>query len=93
MNFKDFLRIRNKKKMANEKFALNFTLIDQIVYEIITNQFTPIPIAAPSTYFCVSNLSFLVITDAPILQISFHNTFFSINFKNMFAKKKLSVYI
>ena len=25
--------------MAYEKFALNFTLINQIVYEIITNQF------------------------------------------------------
>ena len=25
--------------MAYEKFSLNFTLIDQIVYEIITNQF------------------------------------------------------
>ena len=25
--------------MASEKTALNFTLIDQIVYEIITNQF------------------------------------------------------
>ena len=32
--------------MAYEKFALNFTLIDQIVYEIITDQFTPIPVAA-----------------------------------------------
>ena len=26
--------------MADEKFALNFTSIDQIVYEIMTNIFT-----------------------------------------------------
>ena len=31
--------------MAYEKFALNFTLIDQIVYKIITNQFTPFPVS------------------------------------------------
>ena len=43
--------------MTYEKFALNFTLIDQIVYEIITNQFTPIPVAATLTHFCASNLS------------------------------------
>jgi hypothetical protein len=43
--------------MAYEKFALNFTLIDQIVYEIITIQFTPIPVAAHLTHFCASNLS------------------------------------
>ena len=30
--------------MAYQKFAINFTLIDQIVYEIITNQFTPISV-------------------------------------------------
>jgi hypothetical protein len=28
-----------------------------------------------------------------ILQITFHYKFFSIDFKNMFAKKELSVYI
>ena len=45
--------------MAYEKFAFNFTLIDldQIVYEIITNQSTNIPIAAHLTPFCASNLS------------------------------------
>ena len=43
--------------MAYEKFALNFTLFDQIVYEIIKNQFTPIPVAAPLTHVCASNLS------------------------------------
>ena len=79
--------------MAYKKIALNFTLIDQKVYEIITNQFTPIPVAAPLTHFCASNLSFLVFTDTPILQISFHYNFFSIDFKIMFAKKELSVYI
>ena len=39
--------------MAYEKFALNITLIDQIVYEIITNQFTPFPVAASLAHFCV----------------------------------------
>ena len=29
----------------------------------------------------------------PILQILFHCNFFSIDFKNIFAKKELSVYI
>ena len=43
--------------MAYEIFLLNFTLIDQIVYEIITNQFTPIPVAAHLTNFCASNIS------------------------------------
>ena len=43
--------------MAYEKYALIFTVIDQIVYEIITNQFTAISVAAPLTYFCASNLS------------------------------------
>ena len=71
--------------MAYEKFAFNFTLIGQIVYEIIKNYFTPIAVAAPLTYFYASNL--YVITDAPILQISFHYIFFSIDFKDMFAKR------
>ena len=43
--------------MAYEKFALNFTLMDEIVYEIIKNQFTPIPVAATLTHYCDSNLS------------------------------------
>ena len=43
--------------MAYQKIAINFTLIDQIVYETITNQFTPISVAALLTYFCASNLS------------------------------------
>ena len=63
--------------MAHEKFALNFTVMNQIVYEIITNQFKPIPVAATLTHFCDSNLSLItVITDAPILQISIHLNFF-----------------
>ena len=43
--------------MAYEKFALNFTLIDQIVYEIITNHFTPFPVAALLAHSCAYNLS------------------------------------
>ena len=57
--------------MAYEKFTLNFTLIDQIVYEIITNQF--ILVTVRLTNFFASN------------------NFFSIDFKNMVAKKELSV--
>ena len=76
--------------MAYEKFALNFTFIDQIVYEIITNHFTPIPVAAPLTHFCASNL--YIITDAPILPISFHYNFFLLILKTCLQKKELSVY-
>ena len=36
---------------AYQLFAINFTLIQQIVYEIITNQFTPISVAALLTHF------------------------------------------
>ena len=45
--------------MAYEKFTLNFTLIDQIVFEMITNQFTPFPVAAHLAYLCASNLSLM----------------------------------
>ena len=37
--------------MAENFFKINFTLIDQIVYEIITNQFTHISVAALLTLF------------------------------------------
>ena len=37
--------------MAYKKFALKYILIDQIVNKIITNQFTPFPVAAPLSYF------------------------------------------
>ena len=33
--------------MAYQKFAINFTLIDQIEYEIVTNKFRPISVVAP----------------------------------------------
>ena len=52
--------------MAYQKFAFYFTFIDQIVYEIITNQFTPLEVAAPLTPFNTFNLSLQVIKDAPI---------------------------
>ena len=52
--------------MANEKFTLNFTLIDQTVYEMITNQFTPFLVAAHLNNFCASNLSLSVITEKNI---------------------------
>ena len=62
--------------MAYQKFASNFTLNNQIVYEIITNQFTPIQVAAHLTSFCASNLSLKVITDAPL----FHKSHFTVTF-------------
>ena len=84
-----YKHLKNPKKLDLKKGFKN----DQIIYEIITNQFTPIPVAAPLTHFCAPNLSFQVITEAPLLQISFHYNFLSLNFKNMFAKKELYVYM
>ena len=43
--------------MAYKKFALYFKWIDQIVYEIITNQFTPFPVAEPLAYFYKSHFT------------------------------------
>ena len=43
--------------MAYKQFALYFKQIDQMVYEIITNQFTPFPFAVPLAHLCASNLS------------------------------------
>ena len=50
-----------------KKIAFNFTLIDQILYEIITNQFIPLQVAAHLTPFDISNLSLQVIKDAQII--------------------------
>ena len=52
--------------MAYKNFAFNFTLIDQKIYEFITNLFTPNSVAATLTPFRASNLSLQVIKDAPI---------------------------
>ena len=43
--------------MAYKKYALYFKWIDQIVYKIITNQFTPFPVAVPLAHLCASDLS------------------------------------
>ena len=43
--------------MAYEKISLNFILIVQIVFEIITNQFTPFPVAVPLAHLRASDLS------------------------------------
>ena len=79
--------------MAYKKIALYFKWIDLIVYEIITNQFTPFQVAAHLAHFCASNFSLKVITDVPILQISFHFNFFLLILKTCLQKKELSVYI
>ena len=73
--------------MAYKKFTLYFKWIDQIIYEIITNQFTPFPVAAHLAYFYASNLSLEVITDVPILQITFHYNFFLLILKTCLLKK------
>ena len=79
--------------MAYEKFSLNFTLIYRRVYEMITNQFIPIPVAAHLTHFYASNLSLSDITDVLILQISFHYNFFFLLILKTCLLKKLSLYI
>ena len=79
--------------MAYKNFLLYFNWIDQIVYEIITNQLKPFPVAVLLAHVCSTNLSLYVMTHVPIFQTSFRYNFFSIDFKNMFAKNELSVYI
>ena len=76
--------------MAYQKFAFNFTLIGQIVYEIITNKFTTIQVAAHMTPFCASNLPLQVIKDALISQNSFQCNFFCIDFKTCLQKRIVS---
>ena len=71
--------------MPYEKFAINFTIIDQIVYEIITNQFTPIPAVAPLTHFCAS-LFKLFITHR-FYKFLFTITFFLLILKICLPKK------
>ena len=73
--------------MAYEKFALNFTSIDQI----ITNQFTPISVAAHWLIFVPLISLFKLLQTRRFSK--FHFKLFSIEFKNIFAKKELSVYI
>ena len=51
------IQVLNQNQIAYQKFTFNFTLINQIFYELITNQFTPIKVAARLTPFCASNLS------------------------------------
>ena len=72
--------------MVYKKIAINFTLIDQIIYEIITNQFTPVLVAAPLTPFVFLIIS-LSIIDAPILQNLFHCNFFLWILKTCLLKK------
>ena len=76
--------------MAYEKFKLNFTIIDQIVYEMITNQFTLIQVTVPITHFCASTVYIIreiYYTDAPILQILFTIDFFLLILKTWLLKK------
>ena len=66
--------------MAYQKILLNSMLIDQIVYEIITNSFTQPQIS-------LNFIPLIKLSKMQTSQNSFHCNFFSINFKNMFEKK------
>jgi hypothetical protein len=75
--------------MAYKKFELYFKWIDQIVYEIIANLFTHSFLSGSFTHLNPSN-------SLPLnyqTKNSNHCNFFPINFKNVFAKKELSLYI
>ena len=78
--------------MAYKNFALYFQWIDQIVNEIITNIFTQLFISASLAHLCPSNSLWSNYQTHRLQKIQITN-FFPINFKNMFAKKELSVYI
>ena len=79
--------------MAYKKFALYFKSIDQIVYEIISNLFTHSFFSVSFTHLNPSNSLRSNYQTHRLHQNSNHCNFFPINFKNMFAKKELSVYI
>ena len=79
--------------MAYKKFALYFKRIDQIVYEMIANLFTHSFLLASFTYLNPSNSLRSNHQMHRLHQNSKHCNFFPINFRNMFAKKELSVHI
>ena len=79
--------------MAYKKFALYFTWIDQIVYVIIANLFTHSFLSDSFTHLNPSNSLPPNYQTHCLHQNSNHFNFFPIDFKNMFAKKELSVYI
>ena len=80
--------------MAYTKFAFNFTLIDQIVYQIITNQFTPIPVAAHLTHFCGSNLSlFKLLQTSRFYKFHFTIIFLLLILKTCLQKRIVCIYI
>ena len=79
--------------MAYKKFALYFKWIDPIVYEIIANLFTHSFLSGSFTHLNPSNSLPPNYQTHCLHQNSNHCNFFPINFKNMFAKKELFVYI
>ena len=79
--------------MVYKKFALYFKRIDQIVYEIIANLFTHSFLSVSFTHLNPSNSLPTKYQTHRLHQNSNHCNFFRINFKNMFATNKLSVYI
>ena len=79
--------------MAYKIFALYFKSIDKIVYEIIANLFTHSFLSVSFTHLNPSNSLRSNYQTHRLQQNSNHCNFFPINFKNMFAKKELSVYL
>ena len=76
--------------MSYKNFAIYFKLIDQIVTNIFTQSFMP----ASLTNFCHSNSLQSNYQTRRLHKIQITAFFpISINFKNMFATKELSVYI
>ena len=79
--------------MAYKKISLYFKCIDQIVYEIFANLFTHSFLSAYFTHLNPSNYLRSNYQTHRSHQNSNHCNFFPIKFKNIFAKKELSIYI
>ena len=77
--------------MAYKKLALYFTLIDQIVYEIITKWFTQPFMSAFLTQLCISKYFRSSYQRNQSYNIQIIETFYIIFFFK-FYKKELSVY-
>ena len=77
--------------MAYKNFALYFKRFDQIVYKIIANLFTHSFLSVSFTHLNPSNSLPSNHQTHRLHQNSNHCNFFPINFKNLFAKNKLSL--
>ena len=82
-----------KAKWLIKILHFHFKWIDQIFYEIIANLFTHSFLSASFTHLNPSNSLRSKYQTQRLHQNSNHCNFFPINFKNIFEKKELSVYI